>query len=121
MSKYIIWDKLSDIYWTVRNYHTGKTQNTAEDIFEAFPWARQPEAKVIISGGAVNGAVFEDFGERVNFYRSQGVEITDGMSDRVVLDAMEAYDLNPPAPQGEGQLTGDMVDFIGSMMEGCGL
>ena len=100
MAKYEIWDKKIAIVTTVPDYRTGKTRYTAQEyIDEKAAWAGLPDAKVIISGGKVNGAVFEAFDERVAFYRSQGVEITDSMTDREVLDAMEAYDLNPPAPE----------------------
>ena len=98
MPKYIIWDKRSDIFWTVRNHHTGKTKNSPSEIFEAFPWTES--GKAIISGGVVNGAFFEDFHDRVAVYRGQGVEITDGMTDWEILDAMERYDSKPPIPSG---------------------
>lgn len=92
MAKYDIWDKKSDIY---ANY--GKKYWTAKDFIEQeAPWAGLPNAKVIISAGPINGAFFENFYERVEFYRSQGVEITEIMSDKDVLNAMEEYDLNPP-------------------------
>lgn len=100
MAKYIIWDKKSDIYTLAKSPVSGKMHWTAQEyIDEEAPWAGQPNAKVIVSGGPVNGAYFLDFYERLAFYKAQGVTFTDNMTDAQILAAMEAYDDNPPAPE----------------------
>ena len=117
MAKYIIWDKLSDIYTSLPHHISGKTHWTAaEYIAEVAPWAGLPEAKVIVSGGVINGSIFEDFYGRVEFYKNQGVEIADGMSDNDILALMEDYDNNPPLPPEEIQYR-ELVNEVASTVD----
>ena len=93
MPKYIIWDKVSDIYTDMPHHLSGKMHWAAQEyIDEVAPWAELPESKIILSGIGRNGSYFLDFYERLEFYKSMGVEFSEEMSDREVLDLMEEFD-----------------------------
>ena len=95
MSKYSIWDKTSDIY-TLGRDKNGKSHWTAQEYITAFaPWAANPNVKVIVGSGAINGTVFMEYGATVEFYKKQGAAITDGMTDAEVLAAIETFEDNP--------------------------
>ncbi|MDR0473235.1 MAG: hypothetical protein LBH43_06150 [Treponema sp.] len=98
MKRYVIWDKTSDIY-TLGKDPNGKQHWTAQEyIAEQAPWAASPAIKVIVGGGAINGTVFMEFEATVDFYKKQGADITGGMTDRDILDAIEYFEDNPPTP-----------------------
>lgn len=93
MAKYQIWDKKSDIYTYLPSPKSGKMHWTAEEyIREEAPWAGLKEAKVIIGTGPVNGSIFLDFYERIEFYKKQGLKITENMTDSDILAMIEEYE-----------------------------
>ena len=96
MSKYKIWDKKSDIFTPGREATTGKNQFTAEEWLERYAWAKNPDAKMIISAGAINGAVAMEFNATKEIYAKRGAKITDDMTDEEVLAAIEDFEDNPP-------------------------
>ena len=99
MSRYAIWDKQSDIFTLGRDAETGKMCWKAQDYIDSHaPWADNPNVKVIVGGGAVNGTVFMEFDMAVEQYQRQGLELEDGMTDREILDAIEAFEDTPPPP-----------------------
>lgn len=96
MAKLVFWDKKSDIFTPGVN-KDGKGQWTAaEYIQQKAPWAANPNVKVIVSGGAINGACFWEFEATKEAYKSRGAAITDKMTDDEVLAAIEDYINNPP-------------------------
>lgn len=89
MSKYIIWDKVSPVYTlSGRKY-------TPEEWIEQYAWADIPGVKMIISGGSINGAIAIEFSATKEYYKKQGCEFTDDMTDQEVLDKMEEFDNTP--------------------------
>ena len=71
MSKYKMWDKQEDI-WTIvpevfpeghpRFGQPPKGRWSAEEYIEEHaPWAANPNCKVIVGGGDINGTVFMNF------------------------------------------------------------
>lgn len=100
MSKYKIWDKTSAIYTLGKDPKTGKMSWTAEEYIESHaPWARNPNVKVVVGGGVINGTVFMEFDSTVEFYKKQGVAITENMTDEEVLAAIEAFEDTPQVPE----------------------
>jgi len=104
MARYKIWDKVEDIYTLGVDPKTGKSHWTASEYITAqAPWAAIPTVKVIIGGGAINGTVFMEYGATVEFYKSQGVEITDDMTVEQVLAAIEQFEDNPPSAEASAE------------------
>lgn len=96
MLGYKIWDKKSDIF-TPGVDKNGKGQWTAQEYIQTrAPWAGNPAAKVIISDGVINGAVFMEFDATVDSYKQRGAVITDNMADEEILAVMQAFDKCPP-------------------------
>ena len=90
MSRYAIWDGVSDIY-TPSN-----EKFTAEEWTARYPWIRIPGAKMIITTGLINGGTAMEFEATKAHYQRLGAEITEDMSDSEVLDAIEAFEDTPP-------------------------
>lgn len=96
MSRYVIWDKTSDIITPGRDRNGKQQWTAAEYIATHAPWAAIPGVKVIITNGVINGGVFMEYGATVEFYKKQGAAITDDMTDEEVLAAIEDWEDNPP-------------------------
>jgi hypothetical protein len=97
MKRYAIWDKASDIHTLGRDAETGKQHWTAREYIDTHAqWADNPEIKVIVGGGAINGTVFMEFDATVEHYKRMGAEIEDSMSDAEVLAAIEEFEDRPP-------------------------
>lgn len=96
MAKYKIWDKKEDIY-TLGADANGRMQWTADEYIATHaPWAANPNVKIIVGGGVINGTVFMEYEATKEFYVAQGAEITDSMTSDEVLAAIEAFENNPP-------------------------
>ena len=100
MAKYVFWDKQTDIYTLGKDKDTGKMCWTAQEyIDEKAPWAANPNVKVIVAGGAINGLLFMEYEATKEFYLNQGMEIPEGTSDEEVLSLMEAWDNRVIVPE----------------------
>jgi hypothetical protein len=100
MARYKIWDKQEDIY-TLGSDKNGRNHWTAaEYIAQKAAWAANPNIKVIVGGGAINGTVFMEFEATVERYKKAGAAIEDNMADADVLAAIEAFEDTPPADPG---------------------
>lgn len=73
-------------------------QFTAQEWADRYPWVKLPGAKMIITGGLINGGAAMEFTAMVEHYKRAGVAITDGMSDEEILAAIEDFENNPPDP-----------------------
>ena len=94
--KYKIWDKKEAIF-TPGPDRKGKLRHTAQEYIDNHaPWAANPNAKVIVGGGAINGLFFMEYDMTVKFYKKQGAAITEGMTDEEILAAIEEFEENPP-------------------------
>lgn len=92
MAKYKIWDKAEPIY-TLGADRNGKMKWTAEEyINEQAMWAENPNVKVIVGGGAINGVLFMEFEATKDFYVQQGCDFSACTTDNEILVAMEAWD-----------------------------
>ena len=95
--RYAIWDKVSDIYTIGMDEKTGKLKWSAQDYIDSrAPWAANPNAKVIVGGGDINGTVFMNFNMTVESYKKMGADIQTGMTDTQILQAIEDFEDNPP-------------------------
>lgn len=95
MSRYVIWDKTSNVYTP------SGVKFTAEQWIEKYPIAEVESVKVICSGGAVNGAVFGIFSEWVDMYTKAGCDFSACETDQDYLDAIEAFEDEMNAPSTE--------------------
>jgi hypothetical protein len=100
MARYKIWDKQEDIY-TLGSDKNGKNHWTAaEYITSKASWAANSNVKVIVGGGAINGAVFMEFNSAVEHYKRSGAAITGEMTDEEILAAIEDFENTPPPAPG---------------------
>lgn len=88
--RYKIWDKSEVIYTP-----SGE-QFSPEQWISRYKWANSPYAKMVISGGTINGAFCGELTDMKSIYRKMGATITDDMSDEEVLAAIESFEDNPP-------------------------
>ena len=93
MSRYKIWDKQSNLITP-----TGK-ELTPEQVFAEYPAARLPNLKWIVCDAPISMGVFMEFEATKEHYKRLGVPITDEMADQEVLDAISAWEENPPEPE----------------------
>lgn len=91
--KYKIWDRQETLITPIGEVLT------PEQVITKYPAAQVPSVKWIIADQPINMAVFMEFEATKNFYKQQGVPITDDMSDQEVLDAISDWEENPPAPE----------------------
>ena len=90
MARYQIWNKTDPVITP------SGAKFTAQAWADRFAWVKLPGAKMIISGGLINGGTAMEFESTKEAYRKRGAAITDGMTDEEVLAAMEAFEDNPP-------------------------
>ena len=88
--KYKLWDKKEFIYTPVGEVIS------PEDWIARYPWANIPTAKMVISGGTVNGAFCGELNDMKTMYHKMDASITEGMSDEEVLEPIENFEDNPP-------------------------
>lgn len=88
--RYQIWNKTDDIY-----VPTGQ-KVTAAEWSARYPWINVPGAKMIITAGIINGGAAMEFNATAAQYKAQGARITDDMTDDEILQAIEAFEDNPP-------------------------
>ena len=96
MARYVFWDKTSDIYTPGRDRETGKMVWKAQEYIDnKAAWAAIPTVKVVVSGGAINGAVFMEFEAMKQSYISAGLVIPEGKTDEEILALIEEFENNP--------------------------
>lgn len=120
MSKYKMWDKTSDIYTLGRDKETGKAHFTAQEYIERFaPWAAQPNAKIIVGGGVVNGTCFLEFDSFVSQYEKMGCDFSGCETDDDVLAKIEEFENTPVenAPTAEERIAAALEFQALSSME----
>ena len=84
MAKYVIFDGKTDIYTP------GGKVYTAEEWTKKYPWSKV--AKMVISGGVINGAlafVYDDFVEDM---KKRGVDFEGCETDQDFLDRIEEWE-----------------------------
>ncbi len=88
--RYQIWNKTDPIITP------SGAQFTAQEWADRYPWIKLPGAKMIITGGLINGGAAMEFTATVEHYRRAGAVIADGMTDEEILTAIEDFEDNPP-------------------------
>jgi len=91
--KYKIWNKSDSLITPIGEVLT------PQQVIERHPAAGVEGIKYIIADQPISMAVFMEFEATKNFYKQLGVPITDDMTDQEVLDAISAWEENPPAPE----------------------
>jgi len=91
--KYKIWNKTDSLITPIGEVLT------PQQVIERHPAAGLEGMKYIIADQPISMAVFMEFEATKNFYKQLGVPITDDMTDQEVLDAISAWEENPPAPE----------------------
>lgn len=95
--RYAIWDKTSPII-----VPTGAIF-TAEQWKEKYPVAKLDTIKVVCAAGEINGAFFGTLGQMKEMYKQMGADFSMALTDRQVLDVIEAFEdaMNHPVDTGE--------------------
>lgn len=92
MRRYKMWDKTEDICTLGQDSKTGKCRWTAEEYMDVkAQWAKNPNAKVVVAGGDINGMIFRSFEELKYSVQRRGLEIPEGLSDDEVLLLIEEF------------------------------
>ena len=91
--RYKIWNKTDSLITPIGEVLT------PQQVIERHPAAGLEGMKYIIADQPISMAVFMEFEATKNFYKQLGVPITDDMTDQEVLDAISAWEENPPAPE----------------------
>jgi len=91
--KYKIWNKTDSLITPIGEVLT------PQQVIERHPAAGLEGMKYIIADQPISMAVFMEFEATKAFYKQLGVPITDDMTDQEVLDAISAWEENPPAPE----------------------
>lgn len=89
--KYKIWDKQERLFTPV-----GTSFTAEEYIANHAGWAAIPGVKAVIADAPINCGVFMEFEAMKGHYKRLGADITDGMTDQEVLDAISAWEERPP-------------------------
>jgi hypothetical protein len=114
MARYKIWDKLEPIYTLGKDAVTGKSEWTAAEYIDYHAtWAANPNIKIIVGGGAINGTVFMELEQTKEHYKRLGCTLTDGMTDTEVLNAIEYFEDHPPVgPASPTERTAAALEFL---------
>lgn len=112
MASYKLWNKTDTIYTP------SGAEFSATEMLTTHKWAKNPNAKVIISNAVINGGVFMEFEQTKETYKKMGATITDTMTDNEVLEAIENFEANPPEaePTAEERIAAQL-EFQSMMME----
>lgn len=86
MARYQIWNKLDDIITP-----SGAIFN-APEWEDKYPWVKRVGAKMIISGGPINGGCALEFTQTKEMYALQGCEFGEDMTDEEVLATIELWE-----------------------------
>ena len=95
MAKYAIWDKASPVYTPSGEVFT------SEQWLERYGWGNIPGIKMVLAGGAVNGALCGNLADMVEMYTRAGADFSGCETDEEILAAMEYFDDNPPIVESE--------------------
>lgn len=86
LTKYQIWDKVSNVYTPSGNMYT------AEEWINKYKWINIPGMVPVMSAGNINGAMIADLASMKKNAIAQGCTFEDGLSDEQVLEAIEAWE-----------------------------
>lgn len=86
MSKYVVWDKESNIYTP------SGAMFTAEEWIAKYPWCNNPIAVPVVAGGIINGAFMGELSSMVDVYTRAGADFTDAETDEKKLAVIEEFE-----------------------------
>lgn len=86
LTKYQIWDKISNVYTPSGNMYT------AEEWINKYKWINIPGMVPVMSAGNINGAMIADLASMKKNAIAQGCVFTDDMTDEQVLETIEEWE-----------------------------
>jgi hypothetical protein len=89
---YQIWNKQDDLYPPMG----GKI--TAAEMLAKYGWAQNPNAKVVISTGAVNCGVFLQYDMLLDQKLNEGMEVPEGATDEEIVNLIWEWERRTPPP-----------------------
>jgi len=111
MAKYKIWDKETSLVTPIGEVLT------PEQVFARYPASSLADMKYVVCDAPISMAVFMEFEATKEHYKRLGVPITDEMADQEVLDAISAWEENPPEPEPTAEeRIAAMLEFQSMMM-----
>lgn len=97
MAKYKFWDKMEDIYFLSRDSVYGKTHLSAQEYIDTYAgWAANPNAKVVVADGDINGLIFMSFNNMKDSFLRHGGVIPEGATDEEILALIEESEDSKP-------------------------
>ena len=95
--KYVIWDKVSDVYTP-----SGKVF-TPDEWVAQYGWIKLPDAIPVVSAGMFNGAFSGELHALQNTYKSRGCVFEDNLSPQQILDKIEEFEEEREAKRKENE------------------
>jgi hypothetical protein len=90
--RYKVWDGVETIY-TLGRDEQGRNVFSPEDWKETYPFLNAPGAKCIIGGGAVNGALCEEYRSYIQRHIEMGCPVDLAtMTDEEIMLGMELWE-----------------------------
>jgi hypothetical protein len=87
MSKYIIWDKTSDVITPIGEVFT------AEQWKDRYPMARSSSIDLVVAGdSAINGAFCQEYTSFISVYEKSGCDFTGCTTKQEHLDRIEQFE-----------------------------
>lgn len=87
--RYKIWNKQDTLYTPSGDAFT------KDEIFAKYPLSQLPTVDFIICDAPINMGVFMEYSQTKETYKQMGANITDGMTQQQVLDAITAFENTP--------------------------
>lgn len=105
MAKYKFWDKMEDIYFLSRDKIHGKTHLSAQEYIDTYAgWAANPNAKVVVADGDINGLIFMSFSNMKDSFVRHGGVIPEGATDEEILALIEESENKPTVTEVKGSV-----------------
>lgn len=111
MSKYVIWDKVSEVITPIGEVLT------AAQWKQRYPMAKLDRVDIIVGGGVINGAYCMEYTQTKANYEKMGCDFSDCETKQEVLDKMEAFEEERNNAAAEVDDTPTAADRIASILE----
>ena len=103
---YKLWDKQEALITPIGEVLT------AEEVFARYPYARNPNAKLIICDADITLGRADSLGDLCKYYTAQGMELPDGATPQQKLDAVEAWETRTPDPLDPDAISAEEALYI---------
>lgn len=106
LKRYMIWDKVSNVYTP-----SGE-RFTPEEWMNRYPIFEEEWAIPVISQPPINGGFCGELTQMKNMYANQGAEFTDDMTNDQILESIEAFEDLMNTPSGEPSAETRIADAL---------